>query len=976
MHGAQRFARLWVLVLSCLAQYALGVEVPLAGATGVSAGGAVTSNEPKASTQPGKEVQLGEEAFVRGSPVADWVEPVSIPEPRASGPLVLLLADTQFLVRDQPAVSVRRVVQINDPQALSRAGQLSIEFIPEYQRLYLHRVRVRRDGVWLDRTQTARLKFLQRETGLEEGLYSGVITAAILVEDLRVGDVLEYHYSTVGANPVFAGRFADRASWDQPMPTQVRRVSIVFPQARSIAWKFVSDIPFPSRVPVRTQNTGDVKLVFEEHDLAAVLLETNLPGDFQPFRTLQFSEFASWDDVVQWARTLFPLERAPSAGLTQVVNALRALPDQQSQVAAALEFVQTQIRYVSVSLGESSHRPAPPNEVLARRYGDCKDKTYLLMTILGELDVTSHPVLLQLGQRHGLEGVLPSPLVFNHVILEVELPGQRYYLDATRLGQHPPLASMGQIHEGAQVLLVDAVSHGPSVIPANARALAPDDELVETGSVGALGEPVQFETRQSWVGYRAEVMRSLLENLAQPQRDKVLLAGLQRRFPEARLNVPVEVEDQQDPNKLTLIARFSVPGLLQEKDGNWFAVILPPNLSGLLPYPIAADRHVPVGFTATPSHYRYTLEMNYPESVTVQSDPESRTVRGPGFSVTASSSYRGHDQRISIDFITSTDRIEPGEIAQYNTAAHDAQGLARAVAFVPKDTQRASRLAGVAGQDFKGTLKNREENVVKRITATIDAAKLSETDLARAYCDRGVAEGALGRLEEAHRDADRAVQMAPDLFEVFECRAAVHFIDGDFSKSVADYSHALSLGADPAPVLYQRGISRFYQGDFEHAADDFALASQKDDNLHVLYSDLWLIWTDQRLHRVPPQEVSQRATADPRGEWPRPALAMLLGVLAPEEMSKLMDAKGGDERDMARGEGYFYLAQHYLVVGNVTLAREYLERCRAQGILNDSEYTAAQWELRRLDVAARVAPAGSAGLSSASSAESSVLASP
>ena len=41
-----------------------------------------------------------------------------------------------------------------------------------------------------------------------------------------------------------------------------------------------------------------------------------------------------------------------------------------------------EIRYYSVSLGESSHRPHTPAEVLRNRYGDCKDKSLLLVTIL------------------------------------------------------------------------------------------------------------------------------------------------------------------------------------------------------------------------------------------------------------------------------------------------------------------------------------------------------------------------------------------------------------------------------------------------------------------------------------------------------------------------------------------------------------------------------------------------------------------
>ena len=114
--------------------------------------------------------------------------------------------------------------------------------------------------------------------------------------------------------------------------------------------------------------------------------------------------------------------------------------------------MQAEIRYFSVSLGESSHRPAAPSLVLRRRYGDCKDKSLLLIALLRALGIESHPVLLAVGQPRGLDMALPSPQLFNHVIVQVRLGGQVHYLDPTRLGQHGPLGRMGQVHAHAQAL--------------------------------------------------------------------------------------------------------------------------------------------------------------------------------------------------------------------------------------------------------------------------------------------------------------------------------------------------------------------------------------------------------------------------------------------------------------------------------------------------------------------------------------------
>ena len=164
--------------------------------------------------------------------------------------------------------------------------------------------------------------------------------------------------------------------------------------------------------------------------------------------------------------------------ITSIIDKLKTLPGEEERTMAALEVVQTQIRYLSVSLGESSHRPTDPNTVLSRRYGDCKDKSLLLATMLRELGIKAEPVLLEAGSRRAMSRMLPSPLLFNHAIVKAVVKGEPYYLDPTRLGQAGRLKSMGQVHEGASVLAAVAGTGALEVIKAPEKQLA--NEWTET----------------------------------------------------------------------------------------------------------------------------------------------------------------------------------------------------------------------------------------------------------------------------------------------------------------------------------------------------------------------------------------------------------------------------------------------------------------------------------------------------------------
>ena len=122
-----------------------------------------------------KEVQIAVGAFSLAEPVPAWAEPIAIPEIGQAHSIVLRLADTQYLIDGTPMVYVRRALMVNDAASLSSAGQILIPFVPQYHKLKLHTVRVLRKGESLDRTTASTVRFLQRETALEQGVYLSLI---------------------------------------------------------------------------------------------------------------------------------------------------------------------------------------------------------------------------------------------------------------------------------------------------------------------------------------------------------------------------------------------------------------------------------------------------------------------------------------------------------------------------------------------------------------------------------------------------------------------------------------------------------------------------------------------------------------------------------------------------------------------------------------------------------------------------------
>jgi len=159
----------------------------------VLSGAASAADSPAAGPQV-REIQVAPDSFIRGGAVPSWVQRQEVPPTQRNDPVVLRLRDVQVRIGESVSTFADRAIQVNDSAALGQIGAFTLEYIPQYQRMNLISMRLLRgDGV-LDRTASADVRFLERETGFERRVYSGTVTVALVIPDVRVGDTLSIAY--------------------------------------------------------------------------------------------------------------------------------------------------------------------------------------------------------------------------------------------------------------------------------------------------------------------------------------------------------------------------------------------------------------------------------------------------------------------------------------------------------------------------------------------------------------------------------------------------------------------------------------------------------------------------------------------------------------------------------------------------------------------------------------------------------------
>ncbi len=438
-------------------------------------------------------------------------------------------------------------------EMLSEAGSFEIAFNPEYQKLTIHRIDVRRSGVWASRLKTVDITLARREKGFESNIATGVMSTLLLIPDVRRGDVVRVAYSVEGSNPIMAG--LDHYSFQiaGTSPLLDRYIRVLLDADTPAAWRL--DGTDEQEI---VESVGDGTRVIETHarGLAAITWEDRVPVHHSVFPALIVAEDRQWSDIVDWALELYSLDDlALPADLIESINEWNSLQDRELAIEYATRVVQDEVRYFAAMLGESTHRPSPPMETWQRRYGDCKDKTVLLATVLRRMGFDAFPALVSASQGKALERALPAASAFDHVIVGLRDEQGIRWIDATTQHQRGPLQASSQPDFGFALPVLSGVSELQKFEPPS----APTDRQMVTERYVALKEhdnALQLEVTTSAHGWFAESLRSQLSAQGIKEVERSYTEFYRGRYGAAERTGSLEVIDNQSDGGITLIERY------------------------------------------------------------------------------------------------------------------------------------------------------------------------------------------------------------------------------------------------------------------------------------------------------------------------------------------------------------------------------------------------------------------------------------
>ena len=353
-------------------------------------------------------------------------------------------------------------VEIRNQAGVKAFSVLPFEFASSAEHVEIDYVRVRHADGSIVTTSAADAQELPAEVTREAPFYSDLKQEQIPVRSLQPGDLLEYKLRIVRTKPEAPGHFWGAEHFFLPSAGIVIRSEVIELHVPKDGYLQVWS---PNYKSTTTDSATERVYHWQSAQLAptagkkknALLKLDNNPtlgtNDDPPLPHIAWTNFHSWQEVGAWYRSLEGSRTQPDDDVRAKVATLTAgksTPDEKARAIYA--YVSSQVRYIGVAFGVGRFQPHNAGDVLSNQYGDCKDKSTLLISMLSAAGINADAVLIGAGIT--FNSAVPSPASFNHAITLAHIDGQPVWLDSTP--EVSPFQLLNPVIRGEQALVIPA----------------------------------------------------------------------------------------------------------------------------------------------------------------------------------------------------------------------------------------------------------------------------------------------------------------------------------------------------------------------------------------------------------------------------------------------------------------------------------------------------------------------------------------
>jgi hypothetical protein len=510
-------------------------------------------------------------------------------------------------------------LRLDTMQAVQDESPWRLDFEPRHQQITLHSIKTWRGEAQFDHANLSSARVVDRQAAGSE--LQDRLALLLMLEDLRPGDVLEWCYTVESRTLLLPEHCASIFTLPAGAPVGKFYFSLLFNPSRPMRWR--SSVP--EWQPVEKQNNGEILWIWTRDNYPGLRVEENRPDWHVAYPWIQISDCPDWGTIAAAFGEAWK-EDEEDATVREIAGEIAAGDGSLvQQTERAIQMVQDEYRHLAVKWELDGQPPMPPGVVARRRYGDCKDLSFLLAHLLRRLGVPARLVLVNTVLRKSIAELLPAPGLFNHLLVEYQVRGETRWVDATLKGQGGGSLNRVVGDYGAGLPIAGLSSH--LVEPPGGAA---------PSSVYELKESILLDTSGAWSrlgvvvaarGSHADALRQELESEGLEALAAKRLRLCADRFTHVRRAGPLEYRDDRAANEFFLAEIFEIKDFLTlDPESKWYKLDLTNDYAAnFLKAPDAGPRRAPFALPH-PCNIVHTIELHsiaLPPAVVQQRSIES-----------------------------------------------------------------------------------------------------------------------------------------------------------------------------------------------------------------------------------------------------------------------------------------------------------------------------------------------------------------
>jgi transglutaminase-like putative cysteine protease/tetratricopeptide (TPR) repeat protein len=348
----------------------------------------------------------------------------------------------------------QEIVRVENQDGIAQYEQVGVTYAIGEQKATIKRATVvKKDG----RREEARIDNYAPERA-QGGEFAQYAERSVELPSVEVGDVIIFENRVDDLKQSFFGDYFGHTHYFQEFePIERSRYVLIAPSGRSFYFN-------PRRLEIapakKTSADGStVTWIWEQTRIPRIQQEPNMPPYDEVAPCIQVSTFQDWNAFARWYWNLVRKQQEVSDEMRAKVEELtKDAKTREERIKAIYDFVVTDVRYNGKwEFGIHGFKPYNAATIFTRRFGDCKDKATLIVTMLGVAGVPAYPVLINGESRRGEEDLsLPLMTHFNHCIAYVPGPApdgrEGWFLDGT--AQDHEATNLPNMDYGATCLIV------------------------------------------------------------------------------------------------------------------------------------------------------------------------------------------------------------------------------------------------------------------------------------------------------------------------------------------------------------------------------------------------------------------------------------------------------------------------------------------------------------------------------------------